>query len=94
MSIEQSVQSLRRETSVLSGPARQNHHYQSLVVVGEEAVPVLLRELVRDPSWQLVSVLSEIVGEGSPSIQEDERGYIYRIVDKWHLWGIKKGYLP
>jgi hypothetical protein len=85
----------KADTQVLSDPAKIMGHsaMRSIIAMGEDVVPIILRELQDKPSL-LVWALPEITGENlAPPRTED--GFLKWNVDKqieaWLQWGREKG---
>lgn len=65
--------------------------YQSILEMGEPAIPLILKELQAEPyHWFLA--LSTISGE-SPHIPDEDRGRIRAISKIWIDWGKARGYI-
>ena len=65
--------------------------YQSIIAMGESAIPFILRDLEEEPNhW--FSALSAIADEG-PEIPVHERGDIRAISEAWLKWGKTKKYI-
>lgn len=81
------------ETAVegMSSTTRMSHHpaYQEIIQMGDKIVPLLLKELTRNPLYWL-SALQEITGENP--IQPEQRGRIKQMAEAWLEWGKKQGY--
>lgn len=91
--VELAIETLRHEGAVFSGPARETPSYRALVGQGRSVEQPVLKSLVKNPCWQLLFVLGDVV-PNPPKIREEALGRIYMVLDSWHLWGIKQGYLP
>lgn len=81
------------ETAIegMSSTTRMSHHpaYQEIIQMGDKIVPLLLKELTRNPLY-LLSALQEITGENP--IQPEQRGRIKQMAEAWLEWGKKQGY--
>jgi hypothetical protein len=65
--------------------------YQSIIGMGELAVPLLLEELQRAPDqwfWAL-----EAITEEDP-VPQEAAGKVREMAQAWIEWGKQKGYLP
>ena len=83
----------KRDTGHLSLISQIAAHpsYQSIVAMGESAIPLILRDLETEPNhW--FSALLAIVGEG-PEIPAHERGDVRAISEAWLKWGKSKKYI-
>jgi hypothetical protein len=69
-------------TEVIEHPA-----FRRIVAMGNDAVPFLLRELKRKPSF-LVFALGEITGENPVPLSA--RGKVTEMTKAWLSWGEKK----
>ena len=65
--------------------------YQSILAMGEPAIPLILKELQSGP-YHWFHALSIISGE-SPHIPNEDRGRIRAISKIWIEWGRMKGYI-
>jgi len=89
--IEQRFQRLNAQwsadTLVLSDPAKIMGHpaMRSIIAIGEEVVPIILREMQAEPSL-LVWALPEITGENVSF-----KGNNDDMVEAWLHWGREKG---
>lgn len=85
------------ETRFLSDPGKIMGHpaMQAIIALGEEAVPVILRDLQAKPS-PLVWALPEITGE-NPAPPKVENGFLkwdVKVqVEAWLQWGREKGFV-
>ena len=64
--------------------------YQSIIGMGREVIPLLLRELQRKPShwfWALRSISRE------DPVRPEDVGNIRNMTDAWLKWGKERGYL-
>jgi type I restriction enzyme M protein len=68
----------------------QHPAYQQIIELGEKVVPLLLKELEREPDhWFLA--LNKITGEDP--VPSAGRGHLKSMADAWVSWGKKKGLL-
>ncbi|GEM_PF-4991438 len=69
-----------------------NRHsaYQQIVNLGMPAVVFILQELQIEPDWWF-TLLSEIVGEESPVIPEEDKDKAQLIANIWLEWGRSRG---
>lgn len=82
----------RKESSHLSSVTKIVMHpcYQSIIGLGRDVVPILLRQLQQEPDfwfWALSSITRE-----NPISSEDE-GNIRRMSNAWLEWGRRQGLL-
>ena len=77
----------RADTFVLSDPNKIMGHpaMRSIIAMGEDVVPIILRDLRDDPSL-LVWALPKIVGMNPPF-----QGNNDRMIEAWLQWGREKG---
>lgn len=64
--------------------------YQNIVGMGEQAVPLILEELRREPG-QWFWALHAITGEDP--VPTDDAGRVDRMAQAWIRWGIERGYI-
>jgi len=65
--------------------------YQQIIGLGPGAVPLLLRELEREPDhwfWALKSIT------GIDPVPESDRGNVAAMTNAWLKWGREHGWLP
>ncbi len=82
----------RKETGHLSimGLAQAHPAYQSVIMMGMPVVPIILRELEREPEhW--MAALYAITGEDP--VQERDWGRLTKMSAAWVEWGYMKGIL-
>jgi hypothetical protein len=63
--------------------------YQQIIALGPHVVPLLLRELERDPDhwfWAL-KVLT-----GASPVPAEQRGQVREMAKRWVEWGRQQGY--
>lgn len=65
--------------------------YQQIIGLGRPAIPLLLKELERNPDWWFYA-LGMITG-ASPHIPEENAGRLNYIAKIWLEWGRKHGYI-
>jgi hypothetical protein len=87
----QLAQQWKAETALLSDLSKKSIHpaYQSIIGMGQDALPLLLRELERHPShwfWALRAIT------GANPVKPDNRGRIKRMAQDWLEWGRDHGY--
>lgn len=83
----------KRDTSHLSveGEIASHEAYQSIIGMGEKAIPLILNDLKREPKhWFLA--LSAITND-APKVAERDKGKMNAISDAWIEWGRDKGYI-
>jgi hypothetical protein len=79
------------EVEGMSSTVRMSQHpaYQEIIQMGTKIVPLLLKELNRNPlDW--LSALQEITGENP--IHPEQRGRIKQMAEAWLEWGEERGY--
>ena len=81
----------RRETGHLSSIAARSAHpaYQAIIRMGEEAIPLLLRELERRPDHWFMA-LHSITGDNP--VPDEDAGRLSRMTAAWLEWGKDHGY--
>jgi hypothetical protein len=79
-------------TMFWSCPPTEHPAYQKIIGMGWDALPLVLRELEREPDWWF-SALAEITGE-NPVIPDEDVGKLDRIRDHWLTFARYKGWLP
>jgi hypothetical protein len=67
-----------------------NMNYLRIIAMGEEAIPLILRELQREPAPWFVA-LRAITGEDS--VDRDFPGNFRKKADAWLRWGFENGYI-
>lgn len=81
----------RRETGMFSVTSKISMHpaYQRIIGMGQPVVPLILRELEREPEhWFLA--LTAITGENP--IKTEQRGRLDQMAQAWIEWGRENGY--
>jgi hypothetical protein len=82
----------RQETALLSSVSMMAMHpaYQRIIGMGKKAIPLILRELQRQPDhwfWALNAIT------GDNPIDPEDAGNIAKMRDAWLEYGKKQGYL-
>jgi len=94
-SLENQFEALARqwkaETAMLSLLSQKVLHpaYQRIIGMGEKAVPLLMKELEREPNhwfWALRAIT------GANPVQSNNRGRVKRMAQDWLTWGRQHGY--
>lgn len=65
-----------------------HHNYLKVISMGQDAVPLLLRELEQRPDHWLVAL--NVITEQDPAKPEDN---FHEAVQAWLAWGRREGYL-
>ncbi len=81
----------RRDTGMLSVISKISMHpaYQRIIGMGQPVVPLIMRELEREPDhwfWALNSIT------GANPIKVQQRGNLYQMAQAWIEWGRENGY--
>ncbi|BDA67387.1 hypothetical protein RIVM261_081520 [Rivularia sp. IAM M-261] len=81
----------RRETGVLSVTSKISMHpaYQRIIGMGQPVVPLIMRELEREPDhwfWALTAIT------GANPVKEKQRGRLDQMAQAWLAWGRENGY--
>jgi hypothetical protein len=66
-------------------------HYQEIIGMGPEAVPLILEEFRRQPAhwfWALQAITL------ADPVPEEVRGNMNKMAAAWVKWGIDNGYSP
>ena len=82
----------KREVAYISSSTlrHKNEHYQAIIKMGLNAVPLILKVLEKAPAdWFFA--LHEITGEDP--VDEVDFGDFRKMSDKWLTWGRQRGYL-
>jgi hypothetical protein len=76
-----------RETTHLSSTRQMGEHpaYREIVSLGRPVLPLIFKELVREPGFHWFHALRDIVGSG-PEIPADARGKLRPVTECWLLW--------
>jgi hypothetical protein len=65
--------------------------YQEIITMGQEVVPLLLRDLEQEPDhW--FAALRAITG--AHPVPPEDRGDLHKMAAAWLRWGKDNGYLP
>jgi hypothetical protein len=64
--------------------------YREIVSLGRPVVPLIFRELVREPSFRWFHALRDILGSG-PEIPAEARGKLGLVTERWLRWGKELG---
>ena len=82
----------KRERGPHSSSARLTQHpaYEKIIDLGTDAIPLLLRELKREPDhwFQALHALT-----GADPVPEASRGNVRAMAEAWLRWGRDEGYL-
>jgi hypothetical protein len=81
----------RSETAHFSSARRMASHpaYQAIIALGKSAVPLLLRELEKEPGHWFLAL--EAITGANP-ISNEDRGRVDRMAQAWLRWGSDHGY--
>src|SRR5262249_39399692 len=81
-----------RETAHLSStrPMAEPPAYRGIVALGRQVVPLIFKELVREPGFHWFHALRQIIGS-SPEIPPEARGRLRPVTDCWLRWGKEHG---
>jgi len=82
----------QNDTRPLSSTTAMERHpaYQEIIAMGSEAIPLLLRQLQREPDFWF-SALHILTGENP--IKPEHRGKVSKMAAAWVQWGKERGYL-
>jgi hypothetical protein len=85
------VATWKRERGPHSSSARLAEHpaYQQIIGMGPEVIPLLLRELEREPDhwFRALHALT-----GADSVPAGSRGKVREMAEAWLRWGREQGY--
>ena len=83
----------KRERGPYSSSAQLAQHpaYQQIIDMGPEVVPLLLRELEREPDHWFIA-LEEITG--ADPVSPGSNGNVKEMAQAWARWGEAEGYTP
>ena len=83
----------RAQTALESSLHRitENPFYKRIVALGDEVIPLLLRELEKEPDYWF-SALRSLTGEDPVALTS--RGDVRAMTDAWLNWGRSRGYVP
>ncbi len=81
----------RRETGMFSVTSKISMHpaYQRIIGMGQPVVPLIMRELEREPDhwfWALNAIT------GANPIKSEHRGRLQQMAQAWIEWGKANGY--
>lgn len=81
----------QQETGMLSLATKMVMHpaYQRIIGMGQPVVPLILRELEREPDhwfWALQSIT------GANPVEPEQRGRLTQMAEAWIRWGKEHGY--
>lgn len=81
-----------RETAHLSSTRQMAEHpaCREIVSMGRSVVPLIFRELVREPGFHWFQALRDIIGSG-PDIPNEARGRLRPVAECWLRWGKEHG---
>lgn len=85
------VEEWHRETGMMSLISKIVMHpaYQRIIGMGQPVVPLILRELEREPDhwfWALRAIT------GANPVQPEQQGRLKQMAEAWIQWGKKHGY--
>lgn len=92
--LERRFRSLASAWREAVGPSSSVSHmamhpaYQQIIGMGPEAVPLLLKELQREPNhwfWALAAIT------GENPVSEAHKGMVPRMAEDWVRWGRERG---
>lgn len=81
----------QRETGMLSVVSKISMHpaYQRIIGMGQPVVPLIMRELEREPDhwfWALSAIT------GVNPVKPEQRGRLQEMAQAWIIWGQANGY--
>jgi hypothetical protein len=81
----------QRETGMLSVTSKISMHpaYQRIIGMGQPVVPLIMRELEREPDhwfWALSAIT------GANPVKPEQRGRLKQMAQAWIEWGRANGY--
>jgi hypothetical protein len=81
-----------RETAHLSSTRQMAEHpaYRDIVSLGQPVVPLIFKQLVREPDFRWLHALRDIIGSG-PEIPTEARGRLRPVTECWLRWGKEHG---
>jgi hypothetical protein len=81
----------RRDVGPLSSVSKIVQHpaYQAIIALGQDAVPLILRELERQPDHWFTALRALT---GADPIAPEERGRMDRMAAAWVRWGREHGF--
>jgi hypothetical protein len=86
------VSQWRRETATFSSTSKIVTHpaYQRIMAMGEKAVPLILRELQREPEHWFYALRN--ITEATP-VSPDDAGDVAKMAASWIAWGRENHYV-
>jgi hypothetical protein len=82
----QAVAPLSSVTRIVAHPA-----YQAIIALGEPVVPLILRDLAREPDHWFVALRTVT---GADPVPPEDAGKMDRMAAAWVRWGKEHGYAP
>ena len=81
-----------RETAHLSSTRQMAEHpaFREIVSLGQPVVPLIFKELEREPGFLWFQALRDIIGSG-PDIPTEARGRLRPVTECWLRWGKEHG---
>lgn len=81
----------RRETGMMSLVMKMSMHpaYQRIIGMGQAVVPLILRDLEKEPDhwfWALQAIT------GANPVKSEQRGRLQQMAQAWLQWGRENGY--
>ena len=81
----------QRETGMLSVVSKISMHpaYQRIIGMGQPVVPLIMRELEREPDhwfWALSAII------GVNPVRPEQKGKLQEMAQAWIIWGQANGY--
>ncbi|MFB2919181.1 hypothetical protein [Aerosakkonema funiforme] len=81
----------RRETGMMSLIMKMSMHpaYQRIIGMGQAVVPLILRDLEKEPDhwfWALQAIT------GANPVKSEQRGRLQQMAQAWLQWGRENGY--
>ena len=64
--------------------------FREIVSLGRPVVPLIFKELVREPGFHWFHALRDIIGSG-PEIPTEARGRLRPVTECWLSWGKEHG---
>jgi hypothetical protein len=85
------VEIWRKATQYTSSMSDLVNHpaYQQIIGLGQPAIPLLLRELERDPDYWFAALRALT---GVDPVPAASRGNLARMAEAWLAWGRQEGY--
>ena len=87
------LKKLREETAFISSTTQIKAHpaYESILLWGRDAVPLLLARILEKPTWVPLWALMDITD--GISVPSENLGRLYAITYLWIKWGYANGYI-